>query len=510
MKEFLSLVKVDLRIKYNTIFNSDNNLEKIIIAAIALLLLVIPLEIIIIKNYPILNSLNAENLIFNIIINIESLLIFIVTIIGISNNFFLEHDILSLWFYPLKSQSIFFSKCILEYLKGLLIGLIGLIFLITYGILSNWTIYYYLKAIFLTLIIPIICIIIILNTFLFISTFFTNIKKSLLNKIFFYIVQSLNIIYIYFYITNTKINFFRINNFISSLFFNKISFNFIILSLLFLNIILFLFYTSDIYLDIVLSNFKLISPKNKVKRNKNLNFKVYNILYSSIKRELKEILRTPILIVNAIIPNIVFLILIILITPSISNAIKSVDFFLIFLIVLLSITMTSLNTVSNFAFSRETNNLKYLRYLPLSINQLFISKIILAFLFNIINLISINILIISINKNVLYILFLNIIAILTMLSIILINITTDYNSIKKSILNLSDLFNDIELILKPIIKTIPLTLIYMIVFVFTVRINLSYNLKGIIIITTSLLLNILPIILNCNKIKSFKINNLFD
>lgn len=504
--EFLHLIKVDLRIKYNTIFDSKNKLVKVSIFFFIALLLILPLEFLIIRNYKILSAYDMENIIFNSILNTELLLIFIVNIVGISNNFFLEHGILNLWFYPLTSKSIFFSKSILEYLKSLLIALIGLILLITYGILNNWTVYYYFKAICLTLILPIICIIIIINFFLFISVLFTNIKKYYVKKIFFCTIQLLNIYFVISYIINNDIDFIKINNFISSLFYNKISFEFSTLILLITNIIIFIFYTNDIYLNMITSDFKLIQLKNKrrIKENKKFDFKSYNILLSSIKRDLKEILRTPILIINAITPNIMFFIVIILLTPLVSNSIKSVDFFLVFIVVILSVTTTSFNTVANFAFSRETNNLKYLEYLPLSIIQLFTSKIILALLFNMLNLISINILIISINKNIINIILLNIIATLTMISITLINITTDFYSIKKAIVNLSEIFNDVELVLKPLIKTIPLTLLYIAIFVFISRMDLFYNLKGLIIITTYISINIVIIIVYFNKIKHFQ------
>ena len=126
--ESLNLVKVDLKIKYNTIFNSKDNTKKILIFLFVLILAIIPIEFSIIKNYYILKNINMESIILIAILNIESLLIFITTFIGVSNNFFLEHNVSTLLFYPIKSRSILFSKSILEYLKGFAIGLIGFVF----------------------------------------------------------------------------------------------------------------------------------------------------------------------------------------------------------------------------------------------------------------------------------------------------------------------------------------------------------------------------------------------
>ena len=165
--ESLNLVKVDLKIKYNTIFNSKDNTKKILIFLFVLILAIIPIEFSIIKNYYILKNINMESIILIAILNIESLLIFITTFIGVSNNFFLEHNVSTLLFYPIKSRSILFSKSILEYLKGFAIGLIGFVFFITYGILNNCSIYYYLKVLILQLIIPIICVIYIFNFLLY-------------------------------------------------------------------------------------------------------------------------------------------------------------------------------------------------------------------------------------------------------------------------------------------------------------------------------------------------------
>lgn len=509
---FWKLIKVDLKIKYNTIFNSHSTLnktDKITVFIFILLLIIFPLEFSIIKNYPTLSALNLENIILNMILNIEIIIISIITIIGIINNFFLESDIFNLWFYPIKSKDIFFSKCFLEYLKGLMISLIGLVLLITFGILKNWTIYYYFKAITLTLLIPIICIFIIFNFFLFISLFFSSTKKFLLNKIFFCIVQFLNIIYIYFYIINNKIDFYNFFNFIPKLFLNKISIDYFLLFIIITNITLLIFYTSDIYLDVILSGskFKFLQTKSKITNNKNFKFKSHNLIISLISRDLKEILRTPILFANAIIPNIIFFLFIILVTSNISNVIKSTEFFLMFIVVILSVTMTSFNTIGTFAFSRETNNLKLLNFLPFNNKHFFISKLSIALLFNIINLISINILIIIINNNILNIILLNTIVIFTMISTILINITTDFTSTKKSILNLSEVFNNIELMLKPLVKIMPLILIYSITFIFISRVNFSYKFKGIFLISIYLLINIFSITLSYRKIKKLSKTN---
>lgn len=257
-------------------------------------------------------------------------------------------------------------------------------------------------------------------------------------------------------------------------------------------------------MDVIISEFKFKSRKNIVQKNKliNLKFKSNNILFSLIKKDLKEIIRTPILLINAIIPNILFFIIVILITPIISIASKSVELFLTFIIIILTITMTSLNTVANFSFSRETSNLKYLKFLPLKIEELFISKIITALILNVMHLISLNILIISVDKNISHIIMLNIVIMLNMLSLILINIITDFNLTRKSFLNLSEIFNDVELVLKPIIKTIPITLIYTLIFVILSRVTISYTYNIIIIFLVSSLASILSIKSSYNKIKT--------
>lgn len=501
--ESLNLVKVDLKIKYNTIFNSKDNTKKILIFLFVLILAIIPIEFSIIKNYYILKNINMESIILIAILNIESLLIFITTFIGVSNNFFLEHNVSTLLFYPIKSRSILFSKSILEYLKGFAIGLIGFVFFITYGILNNCSIYYYLKVLILQLIIPIICVISIFNFLLFISIFLTNTKKYSFSKILFYIIQITSIAYSIFYFIKNKVNFFNIINFILELFEDKISINYIVICLFFSNVILFLFYLSNIYMDVIISEFKFRSRKNIVQKNKliNLKFKSNNILFSLIKKDLKEIIRTPILLINAIIPNILFFIIVILITPIISTASKSVELFLTFIIITLTITMTSLNTVANFSFSRETSNLKYLKFLPLKIEELFISKIITALILNVMHLISLNILIISVDKNISHIIMLNIVIMLNMLSLILINIITDFNLTRKSFLNLSEIFNDVELVLKPIIKTIPITLIYTLIFVILSRVTIPYIYKIMIIFLVYSLVSILSIKSSYNKIK---------
>lgn len=501
--ESLNLVKVDLKIKYNTIFNSKDNTKKILIFLFVLILAIIPIEFSIIKNYYILKNINMESIILIAILSIESLLIFITTFIGVSNNFFLEHNVSTLLFYPIKSRSILFSKSILEYLKGFAIGLIGFVFFITYGILNNCSIYYYLKVLILQLIIPIICVISIFNFLLFISIFLTNTKKYSFSKILFYIIQITSITYSIFYFIKNKVNFFNIINFILELFGDKISINYIVICLFFSNVILFLFYLSNIYMDVIISEFKFKSRKNIVQKNKhiNLKFKSNNILFSLIKKDLKEIIRTPILLINAIIPNILFFIIVILITPIISTASKSVELFLTFIIITLTITMTSLNTVANFSFSRETSNLKYLKFLPLKIEELFISKIITALILNVMHLISLNILIISVDKNISHIIMLNIVIMLNMLSLILINIITDFNLTRKSFLNLSEIFNDVELVLKPIIKTIPITLIYTLIFVILSRVTIPYIYKIMIIFLVYSLVSILSIKSSYNKIK---------
>ena len=97
------------------------------------------------------------------------------------------------------------------------------------------------------------------------------------------------------------------------------------------------------------------------------------------------------------------------------------------------------------------------------------------------HLISLNILIISVDKNISHIIMLNIVIMLNMLSLILINIITDFNLTRKSFLNLSEIFNDVELVLKPIIKTIPITLIYTLTFIILSRVTISYTYNIIII-----------------------------
>ncbi|EOU2009020.1 hypothetical protein C5S25_07500, partial [Clostridium perfringens] len=95
----------------------------------------------------------------------------------------------------------------------------------------------------------------------------------------------------------------------------------------------------------------------------------------------------------------------------------------------------------------------------------------------------------------------------TMISTILINITTDFTSTKKSILNLSEVFNNIELMLKPLVKIMPLILIYSITFIFISRVNFSYKFKGIFLISIYLLINIFSITLSYRQIKKLPKTN---
>jgi len=178
MEELASLVKTNLRSTCNIILGEEKRKMRIVDMVLLFIVFIISTEISLVNIFNMLYSSNNEILIFNSIINIQLIVTTFLILIKVMNTFYLASYFKEMMVYPIKAGNLLLSKCVLCYFSSILISMLTLILLFSYGILSNANIIYYLHVTLYEIIIAVVPTIYIVLTSLTIFWVIAVIKKS--------------------------------------------------------------------------------------------------------------------------------------------------------------------------------------------------------------------------------------------------------------------------------------------------------------------------------------------
>lgn len=420
MSKYLILTKALIKNNFNPISNKKSKVKSILFIALiilALLPLAISFSNIASKLYDVLVTINQEGLIIGFGLSIVSMVIFFFGIFYAFNIFYFSKDIDNLLPLPLKPNEILSAKLSVALFYEYLTEIIFLLpFIITYGIKSSagFTYYIYGSIVFITLpVIPLILASIISMVIMR----FTNIAK---NKDRFRMVGGIIAIFIAVsfntyiqkytnmnldqnklqemiiqgnnslldisakYFPSIKlgaagmVNYYNLIGFYNILYFIAINLSFIII---------FLLLGQLLYLKGVIGISETSKGKVFTINDLSSNISTRSPIWSYTIKELKILFRTPSYFMNCILMNFlwpVFILLPIILEPNIPDKLNKLNVFInniqtggivIAGVFAASLFLTSTNSITSTAVSREGQNFYFSKYIPLNYISQIVSKV---------------------------------------------------------------------------------------------------------------------------------------
>lgn len=476
LKELASIVKTNLRSINSIILGEEKRKKRILSAVFLFAIFFVSAEISLISVFYILHVSNNEILIFKSIINMQLILTAIWMLIKIMNVFYLASDFKEMMVYPIKAGNLLLSKCILCYFSSMLISIIVLVLLFSYGILAGAGIAYYLNVILYEIIItavPTLYIVLISLTVFWVMTVFRKSESKYESNKWLILIDLAVIILTYVLLKLALSNHGKIGSILFNIFFGREKLiEFIIaLSIIIISCIGFYFTIGNVYLTIMKSGlFKSRDCKDVELDSSQYEFKMRNTVISNIIRDAKLIMRVPVLRFNCITVNVIFSITVmivliifrkqVIICMSLDNAYGIKSYFVIALLLTLKIGNGTCIT----AFSREGRALNQLKVFPLTAKKVLLSKICISMLGNVLPIISTNVFIVLISSNFAEFILLEIVTIIYITGISIIEIEMDIDSMELKWTDIKNLFyGHYFKILKPYFILTLLPMIYVVV-----------------------------------------------
>lgn len=477
MGELVSLVKTNLRSTCNIILGEEKRKMRIVDMLLLFIVFIISTEISLVNIFNMLHSSNNEILIFNSIINIQLILTTFLAFIKIMNAFYLASDFKEMMVYPIKTGNLLLSKCVLCYFSSILISMLTLILLFSYGILSNANIIYYLHVTLYEIIIAAVPTIYIVLMSLTIFWVIAVIKKSKSKNNKWLIVIDLAVIMLTYMLLNSALGkHVKISNLLFNIFFSgneckEILLKFIIVSSIIIISCLGVYLIGgNVYLTIMKSGIFRSKDSKKIEMQPDrYDFKLRNTLVSNVMRDAKLIMRVPVIRVNCITINAIFsgglIIVLILFRKQVISIGSGFQGIKSFLASLYFLTCAITNCTSITSFSREGRALNQFKVYPLKGEKILLSKLCTGILTNVFAFINANVLISLISSNLSEFILLEIVIIVYILAISIIQIGIDLDSIELKWVDIKDLFQVgfVIKIIKPYFILTLLPVIYVIV-----------------------------------------------
>ncbi|PJI09182.1 hypothetical protein CUB90_15450 [Clostridium sp. CT7] len=492
-------MKIKLISRSNIILGEEKRTSRIIDIVSLFIIFIALTEVSLVRIFNVLHLSNNEIMIFNSIINIQLIATTLFMFISIINTFYLASDWKQMMVYPIKSGNLLLSKCVLCYFSSMLISIFALIFLFSYGILANEDIIYYLQLILYEIIITAVPTVYIVLTSLTVLWIISVIKssesKDKKNK-WLIVVDLVVIILTCILFKFTLNNHIKVSTLLFNIFFSgnqrsEIFVKFILaLFIIVIGCIGFYLVGGNVYLTIMKSGAFRSKDSKKIELHlTGYDFKLRNPIVSNIIRDVKLIMRIPVLRTNCIMGNAVIsaisVIILILFRKQVvgfANAMgaggKS------FLLVLWLLSFELLNFTAATSFSREGRALNQFKVYPVGNKKILFSKICVGILTNIFTFISTNVLIVLISLGFVQFILFEAVIIVYMIGITIIQIERDINSIELKWIDIKDLFQIgvIFKVVKPYFILTMLPIIYAILFYRLFHIELTEFLNSVFLI----------------------------
>lgn len=431
MNELSVLVKTNLKIRRDLIFGhkDEKNGKKGSDIGLFAALFLASMEFSVINGFDMLKASHKQQVVFKGIIVLELIFIVFYSFKNVINTYYLASDWNEIIIYPLKPRIILTSKCVLTSIENILISSIFIIPLFTYGALINKHIGYYIYVIVCSILIAIIPVV--YMTLLSLTIFWLEalIKRSKSENRNNKLLIAIDVVVI-------GLNFGVLN---SSLWIKVAA---VICAVIFGSFGLYLI-GGNVYFTIMKSEmFNRAGSKAIETDISKYKFDKKGIIVSNIIKDLKELIRVPVLRLNCITCNAItslICIILIFIARNQLGVFCSKGMQGIMLIILIQF-ITTLNLTSITSFSREGKSIIQFKVFPIDNKKLLVSKIYVGLITNIFAFIASNVYIILICKDFIDFMLLEIIAISYIFMMVISHIKMDSSNIYSEWVDIKELF----------------------------------------------------------------------
>lgn len=384
-KKLLALVGINFQTQKNIFLDGERDkVVKKIIGMIFIVFMIIASMIFYVTMALHMVRINnmEEIIIFKSILGIELLVITLMSGFRIITNFYLTSDWREMFIYPIKNGILLLSKCFIAIYQSFPIVMVFMIPLITFGILTNSGIYYFIELFLIqgiAVCIPTIYITLISLTLLWIISLFSKIESENKSNKLIILADILVGILTYFMIAN-------ISNVNISLVFA--------FTITIMGILAIYFVGGNVYLTIMKSNVFVSRSNKKIEIDTSkYEFKVRSSIKSNIIRDAKLIMRTSALksmyLYLNIIFNIIFLIFFTTINHKTGNGVNKSSLAILSVYIGVCVWVFSIpNTTAITSFSREGSGLKLFRIFPIEGSKYILSKIYIGLFSYVVTLIT--------------------------------------------------------------------------------------------------------------------------
>lgn len=431
MSELTALVKTNLKVRRNLNFgSSDENSgkESSDMGLLAALFLGV-IEFYVINGFDILKTSHKQQLVFKGVLILELVFIVFYSFKSIINTYYLASDWKEISIYPIKPRILLIAKCEITSIENLLISSIFIIPLFTYGGLVKEHISYYIYVVIgsvLIAIIPVVYITLISLTIFWIAALIKKTKSENRNNKLLIAIDAV--------VTGLSIG--MLNN---SVWIKAVA---VISAASFAALGLYLI-GGNVYFTIMKSEIFSKADSKVIETDiSKYKFHEKSIILSNITKDLKELIRVPVLRLNCITVNVIVSLICIVLIFLGRNQLVVFDkggYGSLMLIPLIQI-ITTANFTSITSFSREGSGIVQFKVFPIDKKIFLISKICVGLITNIFAFIASNVYIIISCNDLIDFISLEIIAISYIFMMVISHTKMDSSNINSNWVDIKEVF----------------------------------------------------------------------
>lgn len=452
MNELTALVKTNLKVRRNLTFGPKDEKDGKKSSDMGLLatLCLASIEFGVINGFDILKTSHNQQLVFKGAISLELVSIVFYSFINIMNTYYLASDWKEIIIYPLKPNILLMSKCLLTSIQNLLIAGIFILPLFTYGALANKNIGYYIYVIvcsILIAIIPVVYITLISLSIFWIAALIKRSKRENRNNKLLIVIDVI-VIGLNIGVLNSSA-LIKVTTFIGAAIFGSMGLYII---------------GGNVYFTIMKSEIFNNGDSKVIEVDiSKYKFGEKSVILSNIIKDLRTIIRVPVLRLNCITCNVIISLICIAIMLFAGGKIGKLrggisGTMLIPIIMLL----TTANFTPITSFSREGKSIVQFKVFPVDNKKILIAKVWVGLISNIFTFIVSNIFIFLVCANLVDFILLELIAISYIFMMTIAHIKMDSSNIYSEGVDIKELFQ-FEHIMKIFI---PITIITILDYVY--------------------------------------------
>lgn len=430
MNELLALVKTNLKIRRNLTFGpkDEKDGKKGSDMGLLAVLFLASIEFSVINGFDMLKASHNQQLVFKGIMVVELVSVVFYSFFNIIDTYYLASDWREMTIYPVKPRILLMSKCVLTLIQNLLIAGIFVLPLFTYGALASKNILYYIYVIggsILIAIISVVYITLILSGIFWIATLIRKSKSGNRNDKLIIVIDII-MIGLGFGVLNRNI-WVKTAAFIGVAILGSLCLYFI---------------GGNVYFTIMKSEIFSKGDSKVIETDiSKYKFDKKNIILANVIRDLRTIIRVPVLRFNCFTCYAVFSLICIAIILFARGKIGDLRGGLSGTMLLpIIMFLTTINFTPITSFSREGKSIIQFKAFPINNNKFLIAKICVGLISNIFTFIVSNVFIFIIYNNFMDFILLELITISYIFMMTIAHIKMDSSSIYSGWVDIKELF----------------------------------------------------------------------